>query len=64
MPRFTNKEGLAVETSVPGEAARLRAEGFTEQKARTAAVRETDAARATEAPTQVEAPAPSPKPAK
>ncbi|BCW61844.1 hypothetical protein [Arthrobacter sp. StoSoilB22] len=57
MPRFTNKEGLAVETSVPGEAARLRAEGFTEQKARTAAVRETDAAR-------VETPAPSPKPAK
>ncbi|MFW0772530.1 hypothetical protein ACLRGI_05125 [Paenarthrobacter nitroguajacolicus] len=57
MPRFTNKEGFAVETSVPGEAARLRAEGFTEQKARTAAVRETDAAR-------VEPPAPSPKPAK
>lgn len=64
MPRFINNEGLTLETSVPGEAARLRAEGFTEQKARTAAVRETDAARAADAPTQVEAPAPSPKPSK
>lgn len=43
MPRFTNKEGLTIETAVPREAAQLRAEGFTEQKAKTAAVREADA---------------------
>jgi hypothetical protein len=42
MPRFT-KDGLTVETSVPREAAELRRDGFTEQKAKTAAVREADA---------------------
>lgn len=48
MPRFT-KDGLTIETAVPREAAELRAQGFTEQKARTAAVREAEAPKA-EAP--------------
>jgi hypothetical protein len=46
MPRFTNSEGLSIETAVPSEAANLRAQGFTEQKARTAEVKEADAAQA------------------
>ncbi|AHB31623.1 hypothetical protein ArV2_gp12 [Arthrobacter phage vB_ArS-ArV2] len=45
MPRFTSKDGtVTVETAVPREAAELRAQGFTEQKAKTAAVKEADAA--------------------
>lgn len=53
MPRFTKESDgrqVVVETSVPREAAQLRAEGFAEQKARTATVKEADAAKA-EAPT-------------
>lgn len=42
MPRF-EKDGVAVETSLPREAAQLRAEGFTEHKARTAEVKKADA---------------------
>ena len=49
MPRFT-KDGLTIETAVPREAAELRAQGFTEQKARTAAVREAEATPKAEAP--------------
>lgn len=50
MPRFISKDGsVTVETAVPREAAELRAQGFTEQKAKTAAVREADAANATTA---------------
>lgn len=44
MPRFT-KDGLTIETAVPYEAAELRRDGFTEQKARTAPVREADASK-------------------
>ncbi|MFP3579981.1 hypothetical protein SB659_10410 [Arthrobacter sp. SIMBA_036] len=47
MPRFI-KDGLTVETSVPREAAELRAQGFTEQKAKTAAVKEADTAKPTQ----------------
>ncbi|MBT8162794.1 MULTISPECIES: hypothetical protein [Arthrobacter] len=44
MPRFVSKDGKhTVETSVATEAAELRRDGYTEQKAKTAAVRETDA---------------------
>lgn len=43
MPRFI-KDGLTVETAIPREAAELRSQGFTEQKAKTAAVKEADAA--------------------
>jgi len=42
MPRFT-KGDLTVETAIPREAARLRSEGFTETKARTAEVKKADA---------------------
>lgn len=45
MPRFT-KDGLTIETAVPREVTELRAQGFTEQKARTAAVREAEAPKA------------------
>lgn len=48
MPRFTkesNDRTITVDTSVPLEAAELRANGFTEQKAKTAAVRESDGAK-------------------
>lgn len=48
MPRFT-KDGLSIETAIPREAAELRAQGFTEQKARTAEVKQADAVKA-EAP--------------
>lgn len=41
MPRF-EKDGITVETSIPREAARLRAEGFKETKARTAEVKKAD----------------------
>jgi len=44
MPRFT-KDGLTIETAVPREAAELRRDGFTEQKAKTSPVREADAAK-------------------
>ncbi|WP_171046680.1 hypothetical protein [Pseudarthrobacter sp. NamE5] len=42
MPRFI-KNGLTIETSIASEAAELRRDGFTEQKAKTAAVKEADA---------------------
>lgn len=45
MPRFTrtvNGAELVIETAIPREAAELRAQGFTEHKARTAAVRQAD----------------------
>lgn len=43
MPRFTSKDGkTTVETAVPREAAELRAQGFTEAKAKTAAVKQAD----------------------
>ncbi|QAY16068.1 hypothetical protein SEA_ELESAR_16 [Arthrobacter phage Elesar] len=45
MPRFV-KDGHAVETAIPREAAQLRAEGFTEQKARTTEVKKADAEQA------------------
>jgi hypothetical protein len=45
MPRFT-KDGVTVETSLPTEAAELRRDGFKEEKAKTAAVREADASSA------------------
>jgi len=41
MPRFV-KDDITIETAIPREAAQLRAEGFTEQKARTKEVREAD----------------------
>lgn len=45
MPRFI-KDGLApIETAVPTEAAELRRDGWTEQKAKTAPVRQADAAK-------------------
>ena len=46
MPRFISKDGQhAVETAVATEAAELRRDGYTEQKAKTTAVREADAAK-------------------
>jgi hypothetical protein len=42
MPRFV-KDDITIETALPREAAQLRAEGFTEQKARTAEVKKADA---------------------
>ena len=42
MPRFT-KDGLTIETAIPREAAELRAQGFSEQKARTDAVKQAEA---------------------
>ena len=47
MPRFT-KDGLTIETAVASEAAELRRDGFTEQKARTAEVKKAEAAQAPE----------------
>lgn len=55
MPRFT-KGGLTVETAIAREAAELRRDGFTEQRAKTAAVREADSAKAAE-PAKTVAPA-------
>lgn len=53
MPRFTSKDGqTTVETSVPREAAELRAHGFAEQKAKTAAVKESDAAKPATTPSK------------
>lgn len=51
MPRFIRESAdggapLVIETAVPREAAELRRDGFTEQKARTAEVKEADAAQA------------------
>lgn len=46
MPRFTLKTDdgdLVIETAIPREAATLRAQGFTETKAKTKAVKEADA---------------------
>lgn len=49
MPRFVSPEGdHVIETAIPREAAQLRAEGFTEQAARTKAVREADSAKSAE----------------
>lgn len=42
MPRFI-KDDVTVETAIPREAAELRAQGFKEEKARTADVRKADA---------------------
>ena len=51
MPRY-EKDGFdPIETSLPSEGVQLRAEGWREYKARTAAVREADAERTEEAPT-------------
>ncbi|QYC54934.1 hypothetical protein SEA_POPPER_15 [Arthrobacter phage Popper] len=49
MPRFT-KNGLTIETAIASEAAELRRDGFTEEKAKTAAVKEADAAKTADAP--------------
>lgn len=46
MPRFT-KDGLTIETAVPTEAAELRRDGFKEEKAKTAEVKQADAAKTT-----------------
>lgn len=46
MPRFI-KGDLVIETAVATEAAELRRDGFTEQKAKTAPVREADNAKST-----------------
>jgi len=47
MPRFTSPDGNhTVETAVATEAAELRRDGYSEQKARTAEVKEADAAKA------------------
>lgn len=46
MPRFTSKDGKhAVETAVATEAAELRRDGYKEERAKTAPVREADAAK-------------------
>lgn len=55
MPRFVKESGgreVVIETSLPREAAQLRAEGFKEQAARTKVVRAADAeaAKTAEAP--------------
>ncbi|WP_336715333.1 hypothetical protein [Arthrobacter sp. USHLN218] len=42
MPRF-EKDGVAVETAIPREAAELRSQGFKESKAKTAAVKAAEA---------------------
>ena len=47
MPRFI-KDGLVIETAIATEAAELRRDGFTEQKARTAEVKKADAAQSTD----------------
>ena len=44
MPRFI-KDGLTIETAIATEAAELRRDGFTEQKARTAPVKAADSAK-------------------
>ena len=44
MPRFVSKDGAhAIETSHPAERVQLLAQGYREQKAKTAAVRQADA---------------------
>ena len=58
-PRF-DKDGVIVETSNPREAAQLRAEGFTEHKARTKEVRAADAATAAQSAEQAAADAAAP----
>jgi len=45
MPRFT-KDNHTIETSNPRERVRLLSQGYKQEKARTAAVREADAAKA------------------
>ena len=47
MPRFV-KDGHAVETLHPAERVSLLAQGYTEQKAKTAAVRQADQAQKTD----------------
>lgn len=44
MPRF-EKDGLVIETAIATEAVALRSQGFAEQKAKTAEVRQADAAK-------------------
>ena len=50
-PRYEKEGHDPIETSLPSEGVQLRAEGWREYKARTAAVREADAERTEEAPT-------------
>lgn len=50
MPRFTSPDkSLTIETAVPREAAELRSQGFTENRARTVEVKQADASK-TDAP--------------
>jgi hypothetical protein len=43
VPRFVSKDGEhVIETAIPREAAELRRDGWTEQKARTKAVKQAD----------------------
>jgi hypothetical protein len=46
MPRFTKEGQTPIETSVAREAAELRSQGWTEQKARTREVKQADAVKA------------------
>ena len=49
MPRYVHpKTGHAIETSHPAEGVQLRAQGYREQKARTAAVKQADQAQKTD----------------
>lgn len=49
MPRFVSKDGAhAVETSHPAERVSLLSQGYREQKAKTAAVRQADNAKTTD----------------
>lgn len=49
MPRFVSKDGQhSIETSHPGERVQLLAQGYREQKAKTAAVRQADAVKSTD----------------
>jgi hypothetical protein len=45
MPRFTKEGQTPIETAIPREAASLRAQGWSEQKARTREVKQADAAK-------------------
>lgn len=50
-PRFTSPDGeLTIETAIPSEAASLRNQGFTEEKARTKAVQQAEKEQAASAP--------------
>lgn len=49
MPRFVSKDGKhSIETSHPAERVELLAQGYREQKARTAAVKQADQAQKTD----------------